>query len=157
MQGTTMIADRCGVQKGNQYAAIDPRDNEIRMLREQIAELERKLTKEPIQMESIIKYVCRYYGCHLYQVRSRTRLINITLARHMAIYLCRILGRPRYSYTMIGKLFGGRDHTSVLHAVRRIERERMTNKAMQVDIETLTEHFYQRGDPAWPERHLHHV
>ena len=52
------------------------------------------------------------------------------------MYLCReILGE---SYPSIGILFGGKDHSTVMHAVRKIEKLKVTNKDMNIQLTELT-------------------
>ena len=50
---------------------------------------------------------------------SSRRSINISRPRQIAMYLCK--GLTSYSYPEIGKAFGGKDHTTVIHAVKKIE------------------------------------
>ena len=56
--------------------------------------------------------------------------------RQIAMYLCKTL--TTRSYPDIGRRFGNRDHTTVLHAVRQIEKLKAADPALASDVETLT-------------------
>lgn len=69
-------------------------------------------------VERIQRAVCRKYGVTLNDMKSERRTQNIVEPRQVAMYLCKELtGR---SYPEIGRRFGGRDHTTAIHAVRKI-------------------------------------
>ncbi len=76
---------------------------------------ERKLT-----IEEIMKKVCEYYGIRMSDLVSARRTRSVARPRQMAMYLAKSL-TPR-SYPEIGHKFGGRDHTTILHGVRKIEQ-----------------------------------
>jgi chromosomal replication initiator protein len=75
---------------------------------------ERKLT-----IDEIMKKVCEHYNLRMSDMVSPRRTRSIARPRQMAMYLAKKL-TPR-SYPEIGRKFGGRDHTTVLHGVRKIE------------------------------------
>jgi len=75
---------------------------------------ERKLT-----IDEIMKKVCEHYNLRMSDMVSARRTRSIARPRQMAMYLAKKL-TPR-SYPEIGRKFGGRDHTTVLHGVRKIE------------------------------------
>ena len=54
-----------------------------------------------------------------YQLKTSRRSINIARPRQIAMFLCKEL--TSYSYPEIGRAFGGKDHTTVIHAVKKIE------------------------------------
>ena len=70
--------------------------------------------------------VCASYGITLVQMKSKIRAHVIVNPRHVAIFLSR-KRHPEISLPVLGRLFGGLDHTSVLHAYRRI------NAALELD------------------------
>lgn len=71
-----------------------------------------------ISPQLIIMLVGECYGFSASDIISENRQQQLVLARQIAMYLCReLLG---YSYPAIGRLFGGRDHTTVLHSVKKI-------------------------------------
>ena len=60
-----------------------------------------------------------YYKLKLSDMSSSRRSINIARPRQIAMYFCKTL--TSFSYPEIGKAFGGKDHTTVMHAVKKIE------------------------------------
>lgn len=73
-----------------------------------------------IGISAIQKEVCRYYGVSRVDMIGNKRSQQIAFPRQVAMYLCRSL--TDYSLPKIGDEFGGRDHTTVIHACSKIER-----------------------------------
>jgi len=73
-----------------------------------------------ITIENIQKTVCEYYKIRMAEILSKRRPRSIARPRQMAMALCKEL--TQHSLPEIGDAFGGRDHTTVLHACRTIER-----------------------------------
>ena len=69
----------------------------------------------------IIKAVSETYGLKLGEIKGHRRQVRITMPRQIAMWICRN-AMWEYSLPQIGKLFGGKDHTTVLHAVRKIDK-----------------------------------
>ena len=72
-----------------------------------------------ISINYIQKQVSYYYNMDLNDMSSSRRSISIARPRQIAMYLCKYL--TSFSYPEIGKSFGGKDHTTVIHAVKKIE------------------------------------
>lgn len=84
--------------------------------------------------------VARAFGLPVTALSSASRTKGTTFARHLAMYLCR--ERVRCSFPEIGRAFGGRDHTTVMAAVRKIEALRGTDPRAEQDISAIErEHF----------------
>jgi hypothetical protein len=71
-------------------------------------------------IDAIKKAVCEFYDMSPLHLIAERRTMKIVEARHMAFYLCKTL--TPHSYPLIGKFLGGRDHTTVLHGVRKVEK-----------------------------------
>ena len=71
-----------------------------------------------ISMEMIQKQVCSFFNVSIVDLQSKKRMKNIVNARHIAMYLSRQL--TQMSFPEIGKAFGGKDHTTVLHSYKKI-------------------------------------
>ena len=85
--------------------------------------------------EDIIEEVASYYNMTDSQITSKVRTSQIALARRIAMYLCReMLDTP---YLKIGKIFGGRDHSTVITAVLKVETELKTDTQMQSAISAI--------------------
>lgn len=93
---------------------------------------ERKVTIDEIQ-----RRVAAHYAVKLSDMSSTRRMRNIALPRQVAMYLAKTL--TTYSLPEIGKNFGGRDHTTVLHAVRKIQELIKEDSSLREDIKLLTQ------------------
>lgn len=83
----------------------------------------------------IIKAVADYYGLTRQQITGKTRTKNISNARHISIYLCRKL--LDLSYIKIGEEFGGRDHSTVISACTKVEKQIRKDTAMATAVEEI--------------------
>jgi chromosomal replication initiator protein len=70
-------------------------------------------------VEEIQRAVCEYFNIRMSDLRSHRRHRSVAYPRMVAMYLCR--QRLRTSYTELGERFGGKDHTTVMSAVKKIE------------------------------------
>jgi chromosomal replication initiator protein len=75
-----------------------------------------------ITIDDIIEVVIQYYGVKLTDLQSKRRQKSIAFPRQVCMFLARRL--TRYSFEEIGGYFGGRDHTTVMHAVRTVDAKR---------------------------------
>lgn len=83
------------------------------------------LASEPVErshptISDIKRAVCRRFNVTHNDLVSHRRTASITLPRQIAVYLCKQL--TPFSYPMIGKNFGGRDHCTQIHAAKKIKR-----------------------------------
>jgi chromosomal replication initiator protein len=89
-----------------------------------------------ITIAQIQDAACSHFGLQRSDLLSRSRAANVTWARQSAMYLCREL--TSYSLPHIGREFGDRDHTTVIHACRRVVADIAHKPAAFADIEALT-------------------
>ena len=83
-----------------------------------------KNTNSTVSIESIQNYVCDYFGIDTNKVREKTRKQEIVEARQIAMYLSKKFTQS--SLKSIGLQFGGRDHSTVIHAINTVD-ERLSN------------------------------
>ncbi len=88
-----------------------------------------------VSIESIQKAVADYYRIKVADMYSKRRPANIARPRQIAMYLAKELTQK--SLPEIGEQFGGRDHTTVLHAVRKIAKERQNNAELNHELHVL--------------------
>jgi chromosomal replication initiator protein len=100
------------------------------VLRNMLKGAERDLTVESIQ-----KMICDYYHIKLGDLKAKRRTKNIALPRQVAMYLCR--KHTECSFPTIGDKFGGRDHSTVIHASKTIEKKMKDDPSMQSAIESI--------------------
>lgn len=88
-----------------------------------------------VRIEDIQRIVARHYNVSKSELLSNRRTRTIVRPRQIAMYLAKAL-TPR-SLPEIGRRFGGRDHTTVLHAVRKIEGSAVTDTKLSQELELL--------------------
>ena len=88
-----------------------------------------------ITLKVIQKEVANFFNLKVSALKSKNRNRNIVLARHLAMFLCRELTNT--SLPEIGKNFGGKDHTSVIHACKKINSQLKVNPDISHNIKKL--------------------
>ncbi len=88
-----------------------------------------------ISVESIQKTVANFYNIKVADMYSKKRPANIARPRQIAMFIAKELTQK--SLPEIGELFGGRDHTTVLHAVRKITEERQHDSHLNHELHVL--------------------
>ncbi|MEP4032902.1 chromosomal replication initiator protein DnaA [Roseibium polysiphoniae] len=100
-----------------------------------LSDLVRSGEKRNIKIEEIQQVVCKHYSVSKADLLSACRSRNLVRPRQIAMYLSKVL-TPR-SLPEIGKRFGGRDHTTVLHAVRKIEAQSQADTSLGQELALL--------------------
>jgi chromosomal replication initiation ATPase DnaA len=113
-------------------------DAEARVLRGRLNEL--RLERLAINggcptIEAIQDAVMDYFGISRNKFLSDRRTTPVVFPRHVAMFLCTEL--TTISYPGIGRMFGGMDHTTIMHAAKKIDVLYRTDKEVQTDIDTL--------------------
>lgn len=116
------------------YANLTGRAVDVEFAREVLADLLRAHTKK-LTIDDIQRRVAEHYRLKLHDLVSPRRARAVARPRQVAMYLAKQL-TPR-SLPEIGRRFGGRDHTTVMHAVRRIEELRAQDHELDRDIQHL--------------------
>src|SRR5579864_7922860 len=93
------------------------------------------LQEKLVSIDNIIKTVSEYYKIKVSELLSKRRSRSVARPRQVAMALCKEL--TNHSLPEIGDAFGGRDHTTVLHAHRLITKLRESNTAMEEDYTNL--------------------
>ena len=88
-----------------------------------------------MSIENIQKVVADFYKIKVADMYSDRRPANIAKPRQIAMYLARTL--TAHSLPEIGKNFGGRDHATVMHAVRKIKQQCLSNAELNHEIHVL--------------------
>lgn len=88
-----------------------------------------------VTIEEIQKIICKHFNIGLGELKSKRRSRNIALPRHLAMYLCRKHTAAPSSF--IGFKFGGRDHSTVLHALKNIKKKLKQDPWVLASILTL--------------------
>ncbi|MFB6277971.1 MAG: chromosomal replication initiator protein DnaA [Salinibacter sp.] len=91
----------------------------------------------------IIEQVSDYFHLEKSDLLSRSRKQSVAQARQIAMYLCRELTEESYAH--IGSRFGGRDHSTVIHAYRKIEDALQSDAELQEDLSSLQSKLRNRS------------
>jgi chromosomal replication initiator protein len=94
-----------------------------------------KTEDRSVPTESIQKAVASHFNLKLSDLKAKKKTKQIVLARQIAIYLCRNLSK--LSLIEIGERFGGKDHSTVLHAVHKIEQQMHTDQKLMALVERI--------------------
>ncbi len=88
-----------------------------------------------VSIENIQKTVAGYFKIRVSDMHSKRRTRSVTRPRQLAMALCKEL--TNHSYPEIGDAFGGRDHTTILHACRKVEELKETDPRINEDYRNL--------------------
>ncbi|WP_187440107.1 chromosomal replication initiator protein DnaA [Candidatus Nesciobacter abundans] len=91
--------------------------------------------KKKITKEDILKKVCVHYSIHESDIMSSSRKKVIVKARQFAMFLCRDMTDS--SLPEIGRLFGGKDHTTALYSIRQVEKLSKQDASVMCEIEDI--------------------
>ena len=105
----------------------------LEMAEREMRDLIRPAEPKHVRIEDIQHVVARQYNVSRADLLSSRRTMNVVRPRHVAMYLAKIL--TLRSLPEIGRHFGGRDHTTVLHAVRKIDAVIGNDTALAQEIE----------------------
>jgi len=91
--------------------------------------------QKTITIENIQKVVANYYNIKITDLKSSKKLKIYSFPRQISMYLCRTMTKA--SFPEIGTKFGGKDHSTVIHAVRQIDKKSAEDRALKNVIDSL--------------------
>lgn len=94
-----------------------------------------RANEKHITIEGIQKKVCEYYGIKFSDITSTKRVKSIARARQVAMYLAKQLTTK--SFPEIGRNFGGKDHSTVVHSVKKVNELMQSDREFAADLEVL--------------------
>lgn len=116
------------------YSRFNQKELSIQLARDALRDL-LSLQNQQVSIENIQKTVADFYKIKITDMYSKKRPVSIAWPRQIAMYLAKELTQK--SLPEIGELFGGRDHTTVLYAVRKIAAERLRAPELNQQIHIL--------------------
>lgn len=96
-----------------------------------------------INIEIIQKYVAGFYNIKINDLRSQRKLKNLSFPRQVAMYIART--SLKASFPEIGLKFGGKDHSTVIYACKKIEEELKTNSSLRNTIEAIIKNIKEEN------------
>lgn len=119
--------------------------NQIELTIESIEKILKKISSnnppKNITVKDILELIASYYNTKIELILGTSRKREIVVPRQIAMYILRT--ELNYSYPLIGQEFGGRDHTTVIHACEKIEKELEYNERIKKDIKTLKQRLFK--------------
>ncbi|MEO8310743.1 MAG: chromosomal replication initiator protein DnaA [Caldimonas sp.] len=116
------------------YSRFSHKEITIQLAREALKDL-LSIQNRQVGVENIQKTVADFYKIKIADMYSKKRPASIARPRQIAMYIAKEMTQK--SLPEIGELFGGRDHTTVLHAVRKIAAERQKNTDLNHQLHVL--------------------
>ncbi len=117
------------------YGELLKREITIEVAQEQLKSVFAGPSQQNIAIDLVQRVVAEAYNLGVQDLKGKKRTQAITLPRQIAMYLIREL--TEYSTTEVGMEFGGRDHTTVMHAVQKIEDKVRTEPSFEIKIQNL--------------------
>lgn len=118
------------------YASLTGRELSMLLAQEVLRDVLRP-EERAVTIDMIQKFVADYYQLKPVELKSRNNSKSVAMPRQVAMYLCKALTNA--SLPEIGKSFGGKHHSTVIHSVRKIEDMRQHDQTFNSLINTLTE------------------
>lgn len=116
------------------YASLTSTPINLNMAKEILKNILIEKNKE-ISIEEIQKNVAAYFSIKVSDLKSAKRLKALVIPRQIAMYISRQL--TSCSYPEIGEKFGGKDHSTIIHAIKKIERQLEEDYQLKITVENL--------------------
>jgi chromosomal replication initiator protein len=117
---------------------MDPADIDITYTREVLKDLVHD-DRRSVSSDMVIRTVASYYGLKPSQLKSKNNARRISQPRQVAMYICKDL--TGLSLPQIGKDFGGKHHTTVLHSIRKIEEMKKSDSEISAALSKIFSSF----------------
>ena len=106
--------------------------------------LRRQTPGLPVLIDRVLSEVSSYFGLTAEDLCSKKRTAEIAMARQIAMYAIREMAAV--SLTQIGDVFGGRDHTTVMHSIHKVEDEMKVNPHLKSDVDEIMANIKAAGE-----------
>jgi len=117
------------------FASITKRDITMDLVHDIVHE-KNKSKNVKVSIDEIINIVTEYYKVPVNNIREKNRRKEVAFCRQLAMYMVKCF--TNYSLKSIGLHFGGRDHSTVIHALHTIEKLKTSDASVASDIEKIT-------------------
>jgi len=119
------------------YSSLENTKIDINLVKKMIADISTENITKTISISSIQERVASHFNLKPSDLKAKIRSANIAFPRQVAMFLSREL--THYSLPEIAKEFGGRNHTTVLHAYKKIAREMESDQFLKNNVERIRE------------------
>lgn len=122
------------------FSRLEQREVTVELAEQVLKDIISPDEKRIITPEYIISVIAEHFDVTVSELTGNKRSSKIVVPRQIAMYLCRkITDTPLKN---IGKCLGGRDHTTVMHGIEKIEQELETSDSMKNTIDILTKKIH---------------
>lgn len=118
------------------YSSLINQDMTVELAAEALKDIIPSARPQKVTIYDIQKIICDFYGIKIEELKGRKRNRSVVLPRQIAMYLSREL--TDLSLPKIGEEFGGKDHTTVIHAHEKIQSMLRTDRNIQKSVQELT-------------------
>jgi chromosomal replication initiator protein len=120
------------------YSIVDNRNIDMR-LAERVIKRAVKIDDKPLTVDDILEGVCTHFNVSPSAISSRSRKHSLVVARQVSMYLAQKY--TKMTASRIGKLVGGRDHSTVIHSCSQIEQRMKVDKTFSDEIQSIENSF----------------
>ena len=124
------------------YSVVYNSDIDMR-LAERVIKRAVKIDDEPLTIDDILEKVGKHFNVTTQNINSRSRKRDFVIARQVSMYLAQKYTRMPAS--RIGKLVGGRDHSTVIHSCTQVEQRLKIDKAFCEEVTSIETSFKLKG------------
>lgn len=124
------------------YSSLTNKEISVDLAAEALKDIISNKPSKQVTIDLIQDVVANYYNLRVEDFKSQRRTRNVAYPRQIAMYLCRKLTDT--SLPKIGEEFGGRDHTTVIHAYEKISEALKEDEALQEAINEITKKIQQK-------------
>jgi len=121
------------------FASLTGQEITLSMAREVMKDIIVEKTRD-ISVEMIQKTVADHFRIKLSELKSDKRIKTLVVPRQIAIYICRELTKA--SYPEIGEKFGGKDHSTIIHSVKKIEKQLTADADLKATVEDIKKKLF---------------
>jgi chromosomal replication initiator protein len=121
------------------FASLTGQEITLAMARDVMKDIIVEKTKE-ITVEMIQKMVSEHFRIKVSELKSDKRIKTLVVPRQIAIYICRELTKS--SYPEIGEKFGGKDHSTIIHSVKKIEKQMAGDAEFRSTVEDIKKKLF---------------
>lgn len=125
------------------YASLNSMPIDMNLATEALKDIFPNGKPRQITLETVQEVVCSYFKLKMDDLLAKKRTRNVAYPRQIAMYLCREMTES--SLPRIGEVFGGRDHTTVIHAHDKIAKERNEDAKLSNTIKELIKRIENNG------------
>lgn len=120
------------------YASLHETEITLGLAQDTLSEI-LESDEKAISVEMIQKTIADYYGMRVQDLKSRNNSKSVALPRQISMYLCKKI--TGMSLPQIGREFGNKHHTTVLHSINKIEAARQSDRELNRLLQTFTDSF----------------